>query len=65
VLRCLRCNVNLEFVGARVIDYKTVVPRSLAEVFNIGEDVDVFRCPNCGHIEDFDVRFGHGANCLP
>ena len=56
-VKCLRCNVPLEFVGARFIQYWHNL-RSLEEAFNYNEDTDLLRCPTCGHLEYFARGFG-------
>ena len=59
-LRCLRCHVELRFVGARSFHEGTHwgAIGELGHLFENSESFNTFVCPKCGHVELFVDRPG-------
>jgi rubrerythrin len=52
VLTCLRCDVELRCLGSK--DLRALgVPAEIGHLFEPTQSLDVYVCPNCGHIDFF------------
>ena len=54
-MNCLRCNQRIEYIGAKEFHEGANwgVLGDLAEVFVGHETLEMYHCPQCGHVEFF------------
>jgi DNA-directed RNA polymerase subunit RPC12/RpoP len=51
-IACVRCNVEMQFLG----DQNLALSSFFSGIMQPSMTVELYRCPNCGHLEFFDAR---------